>query len=76
MHMPDGWSRACELSEDRLKNYTPINPISAAFCLQQTCPAARILDVDVNGVTIQYVYCQFSKCIRRYPTRKEMGLFK
>jgi len=76
MSLPEGWVRACELAEDRLKNYTPIDPINATYCLSTECPAAKVLDAYTQFGQTRIVYCMFSRCLKRYPTRKEMRFFK
>jgi len=72
LNLPDGWIHACEESEARLKDYTPLNPINAQFCLETTCPGAKILVVPTPWGNNVIFGCMFSKCVRRYPSRKEL----
>ena len=74
--MPDGWLEACRISENRLRDITPIDAINASMCLETECPAAQVLDMTTPFGTTRMVYCIFSKCIHRYPTKKEMRLMK
>ena len=76
MNLPEGWVEACGVAEDRLKNFTPIEPINASFCLEQDCPAAKVLDIVTPFGQNRMVYCMFSKCLRRYPSKKELKYLK
>lgn len=65
--LPEGWVESCKEAEDTLKNYTPINPISAKFCLEMACPAALIGEYYTPQGKSLSINCMFSRCLRRYP---------
>ena len=77
MSLPDGWMKACEVSENRLRDFTQIEPINPMLCLSTECPAAKIFDtMTPSGVFVRVVNCQFSKCIRRYPEKRDLKYMK
>ncbi len=65
--LPDGWVEACKESEAILKNYTPIEAISAKFCIESACPAALVGEFYTPQGKSIYIRCMFSKCVKRYP---------
>ena len=77
MNLPDGWIHACEESEAKLKDYTPLNPINAQFCLETVCPGLKILEISTPWENKIYTCsCMFSKCLKRYPSRRELKYMK
>ena len=76
MSLPDNWGEACRASEARMKDRTPIDPINAIFCLENDCPAAQCITLPTPYGLQTLLYCQFSKCIHRFPSKKEMKYLK
>lgn len=75
--MPEGWEEACAKSEDRLKDYIPIECINPTLCAETACPAAKVLSTPTaHGVIMVQVFCTFSKCIHRLPEKRDFKLFK
>lgn len=76
MVLPDGWAKACECSEDRLKDYIPIEAINPTLCVESLCPAAKVLQTPIPGGVVVQVFCTFSKCIHRLPEKKDLKYMK
>jgi len=76
MSLPDEWVDACHISENRMRDETPIDNIRLSFCMNHSCPAAQMIIHDTPMGEVIQVNCQFSKCIRRYPSKKELKMMK
>lgn len=74
--MPEGWEEACAKSEDRLKDYIPIECINPTLCIETACPAAKVLQTLVPGGMVMQVWCTFSKCVHRLPEKRDLKLMK
>ena len=76
MSLPDNWLEACKKSENRMKDETPIDNIRAAYCINNQCPAAKVMVMEMPFGEMINISCVFSKCVHRYPSKKELKLFK
>lgn len=76
MSLPDEWVAACHISENRMRDETPIDNIRLSFCLAHECPAAKMEVRETPFGEVVMVNCMFSKCFRRYPSKKELKCFK
>lgn len=76
MSLPDRWQEACQCSENRLKDYIPIEAINPTLCIETSCPAAKVLQTLVPGGMVVQVFCIFSRCIHRLPEKKDLRFMK
>lgn len=74
--MPDGWDIACAKSEERLKDYIPIEAINSTLCFDTNCPAAKVFTTPIPGGMMMQVWCIFSKCVHRLPEKKDLKELK
>jgi hypothetical protein len=76
MSLPDEWVEAVKISENRMRDETPLEPVFATFCINKDCPAAKVYTNETPFGAMVNILCMFSKCIRRYPSKKELKLMK